>query len=402
MSISLQHAVKYVTVALFLLVGAMLTMPQPAAADFDIPPGGVELEGFAWGAYTQGAGLAGIGWISMNCSNTDTCGTSNYKVQLNTSGDLTGYAWSSTVGWISFNPAGADSRSGAGVEAASARATEGSFSDNLNFGGWARVCSVAANPATCSGGMHSNAGGWDGWIALSGTAAGGYGITMTPTGAANEPNNYAWGGLIVAGWIDFSPNGTTPVTYSEIPAPPQVTFNCPDTSSAIGVDVTCTYTVDDATSCQLTNDQGEPTSSPSASGNSLTVSPATSTTYTLVCTNAEGPSTPADELIEIVLPVAPNPVVDFTVPDIVRSGRAADVGITVTSAGGSTCSLFGPGLTGTPEATFTVPADGSYTDTFQTANLTNRTNIAIECTVVNGSPYRQAAEIEVTGTMQEI
>lgn len=324
---------------------------------------------------------------------------------LGNDGNLTGYAWSSNVGWISFNPA-ESYPSGSGVLNDDAQVTGGSFTGNLNFGGWARVCATAPNPATCSGGVgpNTNSGGWDGWIALSGTAddGTGYGITMTSTGATNGPTDYAWGGSIVAGWIDFSPNGTTPVTYSEIPAPPEVTFSCPDTSSAIGADVTCTYTVKDATSCQLTNDQGEPTSSPSASGSSLTVSPTTSTTYTLVCTNAEGPSTPADELIEIVLPVAPNPVVIFTVPDIVRSGAAADVGITVTSDGGSTCSLFGPGITGTPEATFTVPADGSYEDTFQTANLTNRTNIAIECTVVNGSPYRQAAEIEVTGTMQEI
>ena len=325
---------------------------------------------------------------------------------LGNDGNLTGYAWSSNVGWISFNPA-ESYPSGSGVLNDDAQVTGGSFTGNLNFGGWARVCATAPNPATCSGGVgpNTNSGGWDGWIALSGTAddGTGYGITMTSTGATNGPTDYAWGGSIVAGWIDFSPNGTTPVTYSEIPAPPEVTFSCPDTSSAIGADVTCTYTVKDATSCQLTNDQGEPTSSPSASGSSLTVSPATSTTYTLVCTNAEGPSTPADELIEMVLPVAPNPVVTFTVPDIVRSGTAVDVEILVTSAGGSTCSLFGPGLTGETSSTFIVPpSPGSYTNTFQTAELTNKTNIAIECSVVNGSPYRQATEIEVTATMQEI
>ena len=97
--------------------------------------------------------------------------------------------------------------------------------------------------------------------------------------------------------------------------------------------------------------------------------------------------------------VAPNPIVTITVPDIIRSGTAAEVEITVTSVGGSTCDLFGPGLTGT---TFTVPVAGSYTNTFQTAALTNKTNIAIECSVVNGLPYRQGAAIEVTAAMQEI
>jgi hypothetical protein len=43
------------------------------------------------------------GWVSLNCANTGTCGTSNYKVDVGSS-ELTGYAWGSDiVGWISFN-----------------------------------------------------------------------------------------------------------------------------------------------------------------------------------------------------------------------------------------------------------------------------------------------------------
>lgn len=43
------------------------------------------------------------GWISLHCSNTGSCGTSNYGVTL-TSGTLSGYAWGSdVVGWIDFN-----------------------------------------------------------------------------------------------------------------------------------------------------------------------------------------------------------------------------------------------------------------------------------------------------------
>ncbi len=45
------------------------------------------------------------GWISFNCTNSNGCGTSNYKTKINhVTGDFSGYAWGSdVVGWISFN-----------------------------------------------------------------------------------------------------------------------------------------------------------------------------------------------------------------------------------------------------------------------------------------------------------
>lgn len=52
-----------------------------------------------------------VGWISFNCNNSgigDTCGTSLYRVYTNdvspTEAQLRGYAWSSNVGWITFEP----------------------------------------------------------------------------------------------------------------------------------------------------------------------------------------------------------------------------------------------------------------------------------------------------------
>lgn len=55
------------------------------------------LSGYAWGE--------NIGWISLNCSNTDSCATVDYKVTNNSEGTLGGYAWSENVGWIDFDPA---------------------------------------------------------------------------------------------------------------------------------------------------------------------------------------------------------------------------------------------------------------------------------------------------------
>ncbi|MDO8462978.1 MAG: hypothetical protein Q7S96_01745 [bacterium] len=56
------------------------------------------LTGYAWGE--------NVGWISLNCSNTSSCATVDYKVANNGSGTLTGHAWGENVGWIVFNPTG--------------------------------------------------------------------------------------------------------------------------------------------------------------------------------------------------------------------------------------------------------------------------------------------------------
>ena len=54
------------------------------------------LTGYAWGE--------NIGWISLNCSNTSSCATVDYKVENTSAGTLSGYAWSENMGWIYFAP----------------------------------------------------------------------------------------------------------------------------------------------------------------------------------------------------------------------------------------------------------------------------------------------------------
>ena len=44
-----------------------------------------------------------IGWISLNCSNTDTCGTVDYKISNDGNGDLSGYGWGENAGWVDFS-----------------------------------------------------------------------------------------------------------------------------------------------------------------------------------------------------------------------------------------------------------------------------------------------------------
>ncbi len=54
------------------------------------------LTGYAWSETA--------GWVSLNCSNTSSCATVDYKVINSTSGYLGGYAWGENTGWINFAP----------------------------------------------------------------------------------------------------------------------------------------------------------------------------------------------------------------------------------------------------------------------------------------------------------
>jgi hypothetical protein len=134
-----------------------------------------------------------IGWISFNCTNDSTCGASSYGVKEDASGLLTGYAWSDNIGWIKFG--GLSSfPSGSGTLAKDAQLS------GSNLIGWARACAGTAS-GDCSD-MTSRTDGWDGWISLSGTN---YGITKV----GNNYVGYAWGGEVV-GWVLFDIQGQVP------------------------------------------------------------------------------------------------------------------------------------------------------------------------------------------------
>ncbi|HEY9480898.1 MAG TPA: hypothetical protein VIR98_01525 [Candidatus Paceibacterota bacterium] len=125
------------------------------------------LSGYAWSS--------NIGWISFNCTNDLSCGTVDYGVNRNADNTLTGYAWSSNIGWIKFGGL-------SGFPTGS-----GTFSVNASVSGntvvgWARALSATDD-------------GWDGWISLSGD---GYGVSIT----GSDMSGYAWGSDVV-GWISF-------------------------------------------------------------------------------------------------------------------------------------------------------------------------------------------------------
>ena len=131
------------------------------------------LSGYAWSS--------NIGWISFNSANPNA-GGGNYSVKYDSATNLlSDYAWSSNIGWISFNP---NDLAGCPISPCTARVS----GNSLN--GWARVISeVGRND------------GWDGWVSLSGTSPN-YGVSRV----GGSLSGFAWGSDVV-GWVSFNGSG---------------------------------------------------------------------------------------------------------------------------------------------------------------------------------------------------
>lgn len=171
-------------VALCLGIGALSLFNEAKAA------GPNELTGWAWSS--------NVGWISFNCENQGSCGSAPYAVSLISSANPTvkkfsGWAWSSNVGWITFNESELSGRS-----AVTMNLTSGALK------GWAR--SFACIDPGCQGAPN----GWDGWIHFSGPhysspdSSGNGGVTFDPSLCILK--GFAWGGGDEGnfpGWIHF-------------------------------------------------------------------------------------------------------------------------------------------------------------------------------------------------------
>lgn len=206
--------------------GLLPSVKGGAQADTTNP----ELRGWAWSS--------NIGWISFNSK--DIAGsTSNYAVKLETKDSdnneyLKDYAWSSNIGWINFDK---DLR-GPNNDGFGARIS----GDTLN--GWARACSVFANG--CSGGYKDgdingpSLGGWDGWILLKDIS-----VTTDVGGKTRRAKGYAWGALNV-GWIDM---GMTNEVKIDGGGGPTLTCEVSPTEGDLGTEFTWTanYSDDDVT-----------------------------------------------------------------------------------------------------------------------------------------------------------
>jgi hypothetical protein len=144
------------------------------------------VSGWLWGGSDTN-----VGWISAN--NTNTGGAASYGLNIPaTDGNLSGYAWSENIGWISFNP-------GDVVGCPSGTCSARRVGNALQ--GWARIVGIKTELT------FGNSGGWQGWVKLSGAN---YGVSINTVTSALS--GYAWSDEL--GWIDFSRASIAPAPIS--------------------------------------------------------------------------------------------------------------------------------------------------------------------------------------------
>lgn len=157
------------------------------------------LSGFGWST-----NIGHVSYSSTDCDIDDdglfepgdgpagcpTSGTAyKYKVNVSSTGNLSGYGWSEHIGWISFNETGCPTAP-----------CQPSF-DGTRLSGWAKAIQADGN-------------GWDGWISLrkqSSEASGifDYGPRIL---SGSLFSNYAWGEEVI-GFLTFN-------KYEAITPPP--------------------------------------------------------------------------------------------------------------------------------------------------------------------------------------
>jgi hypothetical protein len=145
-------------------------------------PDNHNVSGYAWSP--------NIGWISTNCGDVTPQAEADYGLNIDPStGLFSGYAWSPNIGWIDF----ATTSGFPALPSLSARV-------DLSTGqvsGWARAS--------------ANNSFWDGWIKLGDSSglwpSGGSQVFVDSTNYStddySEFKNWAWGGNIV-GWVSFN------------------------------------------------------------------------------------------------------------------------------------------------------------------------------------------------------
>lgn len=160
---------------------AALVLPTAANGFFETED--VELNGYAWSST--------IGWISMGNGGIE-------QVTINTDGTVTGWAWSENIGWVRFGGL-SNFPTGNGTYAQNATLIDVG-GGNYELRGWARACAGTAT-GDCST-MTSRSDGWDGWIALTGETLTGDRYSTQFNASGPVTYSYAWGGTVV-GWVDM-------------------------------------------------------------------------------------------------------------------------------------------------------------------------------------------------------
>ena len=105
--------------------------------------GDFQLFGWLWGE--------NMGWISLSCLNTSSCGTVSYGVTNDGAGNLSGFAWAENAGWVNFAP----STSAAAIDPNTGEFSGYVWSENL---GWVSLsCTNTGTGGTVDYGIKT---GW--------------------------------------------------------------------------------------------------------------------------------------------------------------------------------------------------------------------------------------------------
>lgn len=321
---------------------------QPVSAS-----GSDAIRGFAWSS--------NIGWLSMNSLNCDaddngladasapagcpSSGTSvpGYGVDIDGSGNFSGRAWSSNIGWVDFAPS-------SGYPSGPNHGVRLSGSDVI---GWARA----------DAGGTAGSGGWDGWIKMSGSWSDGVSLN------AGAFDGYAWGGDVV-GWIDF--DGVTYVV------PPTLSITANPTSVIDGSTTMLEWTSTNMDSCTATGDWSGGKAVNTTDTEEVT--PSGASVYALDCVGSDGSTPSAFVLVGIL-----NPNITLsTNKNIVRKQDTVELSWNTDVAPYQDCTLSGPG---------TSPI--TATSGSQTVTVTNLSTFTLTCGTASESvDVRVAAPVE--------
>ncbi len=228
------------------------------------------LTGYAWSS--------NIGWIDMS------------GVTLDTSANTwSGYAWSSNIGWLSYNPVDLTSSS---VSSPDSRTTSMPCPSTSTPSYNSVSGAITGFGRFISGGIPTTAGGWGGCVQMDGVSF---------NSSTNTLTGYAWGGDVV-GWVDFSGVGMLPDNGAPMAQLLPASTQLPST----GGDVNLTWATLNVDSCtgvnfdtqgNLNNSTGLPIHYPAN-----TTSTAQTFTYTLNCTRTSPPGSASATATVIVDP----------------------------------------------------------------------------------------------------
>ncbi|MEK9131755.1 MAG: MBG domain-containing protein [Patescibacteria group bacterium] len=266
------------------------TTPSPTT-------GTIDFTGWAWSS--------NIGWISFNAINTDS-GGGTYKVVLdNATRELSGYAWSSNIGWITFNK---NQLGGCPSGECSAKVV-----DNKMIG-WARACSAMFQFMCGLGALTadetSRLGGFTGWVSLDSKA--GESVSYGPQIVDGRLSGFAWGDRVF-GWISFDW-----LDQLQNPIKPNVTVTLSDTAVVSGDTTTISWEVSGATSCTASG--GWVGSKSIYGGTEVSGNITANTTFFLNCVGPGGESGASASIGVTTTPIAPEIVIS-AIPATVASGN---------------------------------------------------------------------------------